>query len=453
MLESVEFQVISKILKSTDEKEIDNLLSFDDTYYSIFKPHIQFIVNHKLKFGNVPDIFTFLSKFPDIDSLVECNESFEYLKEQMRLNKMRILFVETFNRIKDANQDDVQNVWLYIRNQCDQVDKLDSLEPMNIIKDAHKRAKIVEDASRQARIPTGFADIDKMLNGGLSTVEELMLVVARTNSGKSWVLVQMMESAQKHGFPVLYYSPEMQSSFLATRFDTWRGKFKNSEIFNGRYTPEYRQYLDELESEDVPAYVLEDKDVADNSVDVIKLKNFVHKNQIKLLIIDGLSYMEDVKRASTDYIRYKNMCQDLFKLSKEEKCAVVVAMQANRETKANSEDGKDPWPNLYNIEGSDHPGRIATSAIMLRQVISSKALQIKIEKSRNSGHQRDVVSYDWDPNNGQFSRRTDLDDDNDDSSMSSGSEGISPIDYTVSAFEVENHVDSGVDIENLSVEF
>ena len=104
MLESVELQVISKILRSEDEKEMDDLLSFDDTYYSIFKPHIQFIINHKLKYGNVPDIFTFLSQFPDIDSLVECNEPFEYLREQMRLNKMRILFVETFNRIKDANQ-------------------------------------------------------------------------------------------------------------------------------------------------------------------------------------------------------------------------------------------------------------------------------------------------------------------------------------------------------------
>lgn len=452
MLESVELQVISKILRSEDEKEIDDLLSFDDTYYSIFRPHIQFIINHKLKYGNVPDIFTFLSQFPDIDSLVECNEPFEYLREQMRLNKMRILFVETFNRIKDANQEDVQNVWLYIRNQCDQVDKLDSLQPMNIIKDAKKRAKIVEDASKQARIPTGFAEIDELFNGGLSTVEELMLVVARTNSGKSWVLVKMMESAQRHGFPVLYYSPEMQPSFLGTRFDTWRGKFKNSEIFNGRYTQEYREYLDELEQESVPAYVLEDKDVADNSVDVMKLKNFVHKNQIKLLIIDGLSYMEDTKRATTDYIRYKNMCQDLFKLSKEEKCSIVVAMQANRETKANSEDGKDPWPNLYNIEGSDHPGRIATSAIMLRQVITSSALQVKIEKSRNSGHKRDMISYHWDPNYGKCYQK-DLDDDAEDSSLEST--GTNSVEYGVSidSFTLETHKDSGDNVDNLTAVF
>lgn len=452
MLESVELQVISKILRSEDEKEIDDLLSFDDTYYSIFRPHIQFIINHKLKYGNVPDIFTFLSQFPDIDSLVECSEPFEYLREQMRLNKMRILFVETFNRIKDANQEDVQNVWLYIRNQCDQVDKLDSLEPMNIIKDAKKRAKIVEDASKQARIPSGFAEIDELFNGGLSTVEELMLVVARTNSGKSWVLVKMMESAQKHGFPVLFYSPEMQPSFLATRFDTWRGKFKNSEIFNGRYTQEYREYLDELQEESVPAYVLEDKDVADNSVDVMKLKNFVHKNQIKLLIIDGLSYMEDTKKATTDYIRYKNMCQDLFKLSKEEKCAIVVAMQANRETKANSEDGKDPWPNLYNIEGSDHPGRIATSAIMLRPVITSKALQVKVEKSRNSGHKRDVISYHWDPNYGDCYQK-DLDDDDEDGSLEST--GTNSVEYGVSidSFTLETHKDSGDNVDNLTAIF
>ena len=63
MIESVELQVISKILLSDDEKAVDELLLFDDTYYSVFKPHIRFILNHRQKFGNVPDVFTFLSEY------------------------------------------------------------------------------------------------------------------------------------------------------------------------------------------------------------------------------------------------------------------------------------------------------------------------------------------------------------------------------------------------------
>ena len=116
MIESIELQVISKLLTSQNEEEIENLLSFDETYYSIYKPHIRFIFNHRIKYGNIPDIFTFLSEFQDIDSLLDVREPFEYLKHQMNLNKQRIMLVDMFNRIKDADQNDIENVWAYISN-------------------------------------------------------------------------------------------------------------------------------------------------------------------------------------------------------------------------------------------------------------------------------------------------------------------------------------------------
>lgn len=412
MLESIELQVISKILMSNDSNEVDKLLSFDDTYYSVCKPHIQFILNHKLKYGNVPDIFTFLNEFEDIESLLDVQEPFAYLQNQMRLNKERIILVETLNRIKDADQSDIEAVWTYIANQVEQVEKLDSTQPMDIIHQAKERIDQVVEFNKQSRIPTGFQEIDKLMYGGLSTVEELLLIIARSNAGKSWTLSKMMESAQKHGFPVLYYSPEMQASFLATRFDTWRGQFLNSELFQGKYSDEYITYINKLSEESTPAYVLEDKDATDNIVDVNKLKSFVHRNQIKLCIIDGISYLEDVKHGKSDYERYKNIALGLFKMSKEESCAVVVAMQANRETRSNmkDDDGKDPFPSLYNVEGSDHPGRIATQAFSLRQVYDKHILDIRLEKSRNAANQKPVFSYSWDPNTGKMSLVSDEDD-------------------------------------------
>ena len=51
MIESIELQVISRILLTDDEEEREQLLSFDDTYYSVFKRHIQFIFNHNTNFG------------------------------------------------------------------------------------------------------------------------------------------------------------------------------------------------------------------------------------------------------------------------------------------------------------------------------------------------------------------------------------------------------------------
>lgn len=399
MTASIELQVLSKLLTASDESVINRLLEFDDTYYSIFKPHIQFILSHYRKYKNVPDIFTFQSKFPDV-TLVTVTESLDFLLQELRNNKKHIILLETFNKIRDLGSDDVDDAWKFLSMQCARVDQLNPSQPMDIVKDAKLRSDQIIEFNQKARIPTGFPEIDKLMYGGLSTVEELVIILARTNTGKSWMLTRMMESAQKNGFPVLYYSPEMQSSFLGTRFDTWRGHFQNSKLHQGKYTDQYIEYISQLSQESTPAFIVEDKDMEDGSVSVSRLRTLVQKHNIKLLIIDGLSYMVDDRPSIRDHEKYKNICGDLFKLSKEFGCAVVVAMQANRETKESKDDKGEPFPNLYNAEGSDHPGRIATQAFALRQVFEKHVLDIRLEKSRNAANQKPVLSYAWDVDNG-----------------------------------------------------
>jgi len=401
MITSIELQVISRILTSQDSDEVSRLCSFDPSYYSVFRPHIEFILDHRSRYNEVPDVFTFQSEFSDV-TLVQVREPITYLVSELKKNKQHIILVETFNKLKDLGSGDVTDAWKYLAYQCDRVSQLDDSKPLDLIKDAKVRSEQVVEFSKQSRIPTGFVEIDKLMYGGLSTVEELLIIVARTNTGKSWVCVKMMEAAQKNGFPVLYYSPEMQSSFLGTRFDTWRGHFQNSQLHQGKYSEEYLRYLDQLEKESTSAYVIEDKDVSDGSVNVTKLENLVKRYGIKELIIDGLSYMSDLGKSDTDYMKYKNICLDLFKLSKKYGCAVVVAMQANRETKDSKDDKGDPFPSLYNIEGSDHPARIATQAFALRQVFDKHVLDIRLEKSRIANNQKPILSYAWDVNTGNM---------------------------------------------------
>lgn len=399
MLASVELQVVSRLLVCEDKSEADVLLSFGDEYYSVFNKQIAFIKDHVSRYGQVPDVFTFQSEFPDVE-LVRVDEPLEYLVSGMRRNRQRILLLETFNKIHDLDEDDVAYAWKYLSSQCDLASDLEDSKPMNIVSESKERSEQVIEFSKQERIPTGFKEIDELMYGGLSTVEELLVIIARTNSGKSWCCTKMMETAQRNGFPVLYYSPEMQSSFLATRFDTWRGHFKNSDIFNGRYDSRYREYIESLSKEKVPAIVVEDKDFPDG-VSVSGLSTLVKRNSIKLLIIDGLSYMKDDKKYSKDYDKYKHICADLFNLSKKYSCAVVVTMQANRATQDNKDENGEPFPNIYNAEGSDHPARIATQVFAIRQIFETKTLDIRLEKSRNSSNRRPVLSYVWDVNTGR----------------------------------------------------
>ena len=403
MIVSIELQIISRILTSTDTNEVETLCEFDDSYYTIFKPHIQFILNHKDKYGNVPDPFTFQSQFPDV-TLIQVNESLAYLVTEIAKNKRQILMVETFNKIKDLGSDDVDEAWEYLELQCERASTLDTTQPLDLVKQAKERSQRVIELSKQARIPTGFPEIDEIMYGGLSTVEELLLLIARTNNGKSWVATEIMQSAQANGFPVLYYSPEMQSCYLGTRFDTWRGHFQNSQLHRGNYTQEYLDYLSVLEKDETSAFVLEDKDAPGEVVNVPVLKRFVKKNKIKLVVIDGLSYMEDAngKKGDSDYVKYKNLCADLFKMSKQCSCAVIVVMQANRASKDTKDDKGEVFPNIYNIEGSDHPARIATQVFAMRQIFDKHILDIRLEKSRNANNQKPEFSYAWDINTGKL---------------------------------------------------
>lgn len=605
MIGSVELQVISKILSTDNQIEIDTLLEYDESFYSVFKEHITFIQEHRLKYGDIPDVFTFQAQFPDV-TLIKVTEPLTYLVRELKRNKQQILLVETFNKLKDLGSSDVTDAWTYLSKQCEKSEELSDSRPLNLVSDAKERAQQVLEFSHQTRIPTGFPEIDKLMYGGLSTVEELVIILARTNTGKaqplwslvltpngwatmgelkigdtvvgknndngkvikifpqgvkdyykitfddntstyacddhlwevkdiddnydvittheirnnienkeyyidlstpvksfrssilerkayvtqmwnefgakcrdlwrsnipdkllsdkfidnarslgiftkeyedfiecdlsrnskriinieyigqtecqcilldnkshtyltndyivthnSWVCTKMMATAQVNGFPVLYYSPEMQSSYLGTRFDTWKQHFKNNQLMQGNYTKEYIEYIDNLSNEPTGAYVLEDKDVSGESVNVKTIATLVKKHNIKLVIIDGLSYLEDSKHADKDHNRYKNICLDLFKMSKQYGCAVVVAMQANRETKNIKDDKGDPIPTLFNAESSDHPGRICTQAFALRQVFDKHVLDIRLEKSRNAANQKPVFSYSWDVNTGNM---------------------------------------------------
>ena len=398
---SIELQVISKILTSDDEGLVNELCSFDSSYYSVFNSHISFILNHLEQYNTVPDIFTFQAEFPDIVLVDVSREPKEFLVSELRKNKKRILLVDTFNKLKDLGSADVSEAWDYLQQQCESADQLTDTAPMNIISQAKERAEQVQIWSKQARIPTGFAELDKLTYGGWSTIEELVSIVASTNSGKSWMAAKMLEAAHKASFPCAIYSPEMQASYFATRFDTWRAHFKNSELFQGKYTDDYNAYIEALRNDPTPAFIIEDKDMPEG-VSPRHLESFIKKHKIKLLIIDGISYMSDDHRSSSDYERLTHISKDLFQLSKKYGCAIVVMVQANRETKDAKDEKGVPFPSIYNVAGAFSIIQISTQAFAMRQIFDKHVFELKLEKTRMAKNDKNILSYSWDVNTGNM---------------------------------------------------
>ena len=103
MNSSIELQVISKILTSDDDVLVNELCSFDSSYYSVFNRQIEFILDHLEKYGNVPDVFTFNAEFPEINLVNVSRETKEFLVTEIKKNKRRLLIVDTFNKLLRRN--------------------------------------------------------------------------------------------------------------------------------------------------------------------------------------------------------------------------------------------------------------------------------------------------------------------------------------------------------------
>jgi hypothetical protein len=211
----------------------------------------------------------------------------------------------------------------------------------------------------------------------------------------------MLEAAHRAGFPCAIYSPEMQAAYFATRFDTWRSHFKNSELFQGKYTDDYNQYIDALRNDPTPAFIIEDKDMAEG-VSPRHLGLFVKKHKIRLLIIDGISYMSDDHKASSDYERLTHIAKDLFQLSKKYGCAIVTMVQANRETKDAKDEKGVPFPSIYNVAGAFSIIQISTQAFAMRQIFDKHVFELKLEKTRMAKNDKNILSYSWDVNTGNM---------------------------------------------------
>ena len=74
-------QVLNKILQNKDF-DIIKKNGLDSTYFKGFEAEFDFIIEHHKKYGNIPDIQTFIEKFPNFQ-LFELNETNEYLLDKL----------------------------------------------------------------------------------------------------------------------------------------------------------------------------------------------------------------------------------------------------------------------------------------------------------------------------------------------------------------------------------
>lgn len=397
----IQLQILSKIIQTGNNSIVeDNVLTED--YFVGYEEEYNFIQDHINKYDNVPDKSTFLAKFPQIE-LVEVAESDKYLVDTVREEYLYYKSVPIIQKAADLLKSDSNAAAEYLINEMRTLQPNYQLGGTNIIADALVRyTQFVERKNNQDDFffTSGFEELDDIIHG-VQRLEELVVIFARTNQGKSWVLEKICTHIWQIGYNVGYVSPEMSEVSIGYRFDTLHRNFSNKGLMWGKgdiAENEYKDYIDELASRENKFIVATPIDF-DRKITITKLKNWVKQYKLDLLAIDGITYLDDerFKRGDSKTTTLTNISEDLMGLSMELKIPVLVVVQANRTGVVDKD--SDDMPELESIRDSDGISHNASKVLSIRQ--KDGTLQIGIKKQR-FGRVGDKLTYQWNIDTGEF---------------------------------------------------
>lgn len=395
-------QILSKVIASNDYSIIsDNFLTKE--HFIQFEDEYNYISNHVQKYGNVPDKTTFLSKFPDFE-LVEVTESNKYLLDCIKEEHLYYECVPVLQKSADLLKTDANEAVRFLLQEIGNLQMSYSLGGTDLVADSDTR---YEDYIKRKEHPdawtftTGFPELDALIHG-IERQEELIVIFARINNGKSFVTQKICVHVWQLGFNVGYLSPEMSANSVGYRFDTLYKGFSNKSLLwadKNIDTKDYQEYIQDLKQKKNKFIVSTPADF-DRRITVTKLKEWIKQYKLDLIVVDGISYLTDErgKRGDNKTTSITNISEDLMSLSVELKLPIIVVSQANRQ--GVTEDGTDDTPELENIKDSDGLAANASKVLSLKHT-KDGVLKIGIKKQR-FGPVGGYLSYQWNPDIGEF---------------------------------------------------
>lgn len=409
-------QALTRIIDGKDYSFIeDNNLTSDmfDAYSDVF----DFIVSHYNQYKVIPDDTTVQQKFPDIE-FVEVNESDEYLIDALRAEKVTRQLQNIFKHANEVASKEGSYATLdYLKSAISSVEFEGSIASIEIVSAFSEREKHSTDVALNSAdwfIPTGFNELDADING-FQRGDELVVLFARTNQGKSWISEKIATYMVEIGFRVGYFSPEMSELDVGYRFDTLHGNISNNAMRLGRFDDNftlqnYSEYGETLSKLSGKLFVTRPK-TFNRKVTVSRLRQWIKSDKLDALFIDGITYLTDerYKRGDSKTISLTNISEDLMELSAEMKLPIIVVVQANRGGVVDKT--STDTPELESIRDSDGIAQNASIVYAIRQVKTKTGDTFLIfdNKKMRGGEVGKSYKYRWNINYGRFELATDED--------------------------------------------
>lgn len=396
----IQTQVINYFLDSKDTSLI-TLNNLNRNYFSEYGAEWTYIENHLREYGNIPDKETFLNVFPDFE-LIQVSETPAYLIAELFKDYQTRQLATSFNKVReDLMNGNLEKALETYKNINESLTAGISLQCIDLIKDTSRYDAYVERTKDFGKyyISTGFPELDAII-GGWDREEELATIIARTNQGKSWILIKCAEAAVKQGLTVGLYSGEMSERKVGYRFDTLAGHVSNGALTHGNESvmKEYQQYMSFLPKRYPGSLKVLTPAMINGPAGVNALRAFIEKEHLDILMIDQHSLLEDDRKAKNPVEKAANISKDLKNLQVLKRIPIISVSQMNREKNESNPDMIDS----AQIAQTDRIGQDSTCIIGIsRDKKDNSLMKLQLVKSRDSENGK-VLSYIVDFNKGTF---------------------------------------------------
>ena len=375
----IQLQFLNKLLQ-TGDTSILLMNNLNDEFFSDYTDEFNWIKEHVNKYGNCPDMTSFVAKFPDFD-VIEVKETISYLVDELYTDRNRRKLAKIFNKVRQLlNEDKTEEAMTLYTNAASDIVKSNHIETVDILRNTSRYDDYVEKCNDFDKyyVRTGFKELDDLI-GGWDRNEELATIVARPGVGKSWVLQKIAVAAAEQGLNVGLYSGEMSENKVGFRVDTLISHLSNSGIMKGKseIQTEYKKYMEELPNKFKGSIKVLTPAMINGVAGVTALRAFVEKEHLDILCIDQHSLLDDDRKARNPVEKAANISRDLKNLQVIKGIPIIAVSQQNR-------DSVDNGLTTAHVSQSDRIAQDSTILIFIQQ--KDHVLTLNLVKSRDSGN-------------------------------------------------------------------
>lgn len=393
----VQEQIINYIIDTKDTSLII-LNRLDDSFFPAYKSEWNYILNHFNTYGSIPDKESFLASFPDFD-LIKVTEPIQYLIDEIYKEKQNNQLAATFNKVRklliENKTEEALNTY---KKAYEDLTCGVALSSVDILKDTSRYDAYIErlQSFDKYYVRTGLPELDSII-GGWDREEELATIVARTNVGKSWLLLKFAVAAAEQGLNVGIYSGEMSERKVGYRIDTLIQHISNGALVHGssNIQADYKTYIDNLPNRFKGSIKVLTPKMINGPAGVSALRAFIEKDKLDILFIDQHSLLEDDRKARNPVERASNISKDLKNLQVLKRIPIISVSQQNRAS-------TDTGVGTEHVAQSDRIAQDSTIILFFERHKDDKSLlDIDLVKSRDSVNDK-KLTYRVDFNKGEF---------------------------------------------------